>query len=223
MPLKNMPWWLRFAPAAFFLLSFFLLSSEIQEASEGQREAIATLDQIAWQYLGPSRREPITYVALNITALGSYPVLAILVFGMAAFLFAYGKRRYAAQILMAGLGSIWLTRALKSVFHRQRPQALSHLAAVGDFSYPSGHSLSAAAVYVTVAIIGVQIVHKPAARLTVIALCAGIVALIGASRVYLGVHYVSDVLAGFLCGTFLGSFLAAGEQTLGEYLKRRAG
>jgi undecaprenyl-diphosphatase len=94
---------------------------------------------------------------------------------------------------------VW-THLLKGAFERRRPSLVERLVEAGGFSFPSGHSLASAAIYATAAVL----VAVQARRTIDRALCAGVAAAvlagIGASRVYLGVHYASDVLGGYAAG-----------------------
>lgn len=107
-----------------------------------------------------------------------------------------------AALLVGGVvsGSIAVALA-KALFGRARPDLIDHLVEVGSASFPSGHSANSAIVYLTLAILLTQIVPRRAQRLYLIGVAVALTAAIGLSRVYLGVHWPSDVLAGWAFGT----------------------
>jgi undecaprenyl-diphosphatase len=131
-----------------------------------------------------------------VTALGNVPVL-INVTLVAALILAW--RRELAELrllLLVVLGAELLTVGLKLGFQRERPFFAEPLATESSYSFPSGHASVSLALYGTLALILAR--HLPwVGRLAVLAFAAGLSALIGFSRLYLGVHFLSDVIAGF--------------------------
>lgn len=136
----------------------------------------------------------------DLTALGDPPMLVLVVLATAAVLVAAQRRRLAlAVVAITALGALTGT-LLKLLFDRARPAIVPHLVEVGSPSFPSGHAMQSAVIYLTVATLVVRAEADARVRRTVLALAIGLVLLIGASRVYLGVHWPSDVLAGWLVG-----------------------
>ena len=88
----------------------------------------------------------------------------------------------------------------KAVFERDRPDSSEALASAAGFSFPSGHAMSSLAIYGALTIVAARSFDSPRARMLVAVLALALVLAIGFSRVYLGVHYASDVLAGFIAG-----------------------
>jgi hypothetical protein len=115
-------------------------------------------------------------------------------------------------------GAEALTWSLKVVFQRERPSLDDSIATASSFSYPSGHALTSVAVYGVLAYVLLGRLRRPGARVTCLGTLALLVAAIGFSRLYLGVHYLSDVLAGFSVG---GSWLLI-TTTLRERVPARA-
>jgi undecaprenyl-diphosphatase len=99
--------------------------------------------------------------------------------------------------LVAVLGAFLSSELLKLLFHRVRPEPFFAVYAPQTFSFPSGHSLVSPCFYGVLAAIVASRLRPPAARAAVWASAAVLAALIGCSRIYLGVHYPSDVLAGY--------------------------
>ena len=138
--------------------------------------------------------------ALDITSLGSPTVIGLSVAAIVGFLLLQGMYRTALFVFIASGGGWLLNNALKAVFARPRPAIVPHLHEVMSPSFPSGHAMTSAAVYLT---LGALLMHISKGRLTkiycmTIAMLATL--LIGSTRVYLGVHYPTDVLAGWLIG-----------------------
>jgi undecaprenyl-diphosphatase len=138
--------------------------------------------------------------ALDITALGSATVLGLAVFAVCGFLALQGLQRYALFVLVSSLGGWFLNAALKAVFSRPRPDIVPHLREVMTLSFPSGHALTSAAVYLTLGVLLMRVARRPLARFYCLGVAMLATVLVGSSRVYLGVHYPTDVLAGWLIG-----------------------
>lgn len=137
---------------------------------------------------------------IDITALGGTTLLAIMAVLAIAFLLLLGRFRHAAFTAMATGGGAILGSVLKSLFARTRPEVVPHLIEVHSLSFPSGHSLNSAIVYLTLAILLARELAFWRLRIFVVSAAAVLVFLIGFSRVYLGVHFPSDVLGGWSVG-----------------------
>jgi len=112
------------------------------------------------------------------------------------------RLRREATLLAATILSGWVVSTLiKSLVGRPRPTIVSHLAEAGGSSFPSGHSFNSAVVYMGIALALASLSARRGARWSMIAGAALVTALIAVSRVWLGVHYPSDVIAGWLGGT----------------------
>jgi undecaprenyl-diphosphatase len=138
--------------------------------------------------------------ALDITALGSLSVLGLVVTAIVGYMLLQGMRRTALFVLAASVGGWVLNSALKELFERPRPELVPHLREVLTLSFPSGHAMTSAAVYLTLGALLMRVADRRATRLFCMAFALFLAGLIGASRVYLGVHYPTDVLAGWLVG-----------------------
>jgi undecaprenyl-diphosphatase len=139
--------------------------------------------------------------ALDITSLGSHMVLLLVIASAAVFLVIRSRRAAALVLVASGLGAMLLSWSLKLWFARARPDVVEHLVGVYSSSFPSGHALLSAAIYLT---LGAVLTHEfpgVAQRRYFMTLATVLTLLIGLSRVYLGVHWPSDVLGGWCIGT----------------------
>jgi undecaprenyl-diphosphatase len=138
--------------------------------------------------------------ALDITSLGSPSVLGLTVFFVAGFLLLQGLWRRALFVMAASFGGWFLNGALKQLFQRPRPDVVPHLREAMSMSFPSGHALQSAVVYLTLGALSMHIAQRRLMKVYCMTVAMLATALVGASRIYLGVHYPTDVLAGWLLG-----------------------
>ncbi len=137
-------------------------------------------------------------VMLNITHLGDPEFVVVLVTISFGVLLWY-KRYWAAQILfLTCLGAVILNQGLKLVFVRPRPQLWPQLIVEHTYSYPSGHALGSAVLYGFLAVLLAR--EYPRYRLGIYSITILLVAAIGLSRLFLGVHYPTDIIAGYAVG-----------------------
>lgn len=137
----------------------------------------------------------------DMTALGGGPVLTIVVTLVSTFLILKRQWRAAALVVVAIVSGSLAIATLKWLFARARPDIVDHLVTVTSRSFPSGHAGNSAIVYLTLASLLFPIIRETRLRVFVLVAALLLVATIGVSRVYLGVHWPSDVLAGWLFGT----------------------
>lgn len=156
---------------------------------------------------------------IDLTALGSETLLTLAAALTIGFLLA-NRHLLTAALVFGGTVSGSLTVGLaKHLVGRQRPALVDHLVEVGSASFPSGHAANSAIIYLTIALILMQIVAARRARWFLFAATVLLVTAIGASRVYLGVHWPSDVLAGWS----FGALWALAWWALGSWLRSRRG
>jgi undecaprenyl-diphosphatase len=134
------------------------------------------------------------------TALGGVGVLTFITLAVAGFLTLQGKGRAAVFVVIAVAGGIALSFALKSGFDRPRPDLVPHGSIVYTASFPSGHSMMSAVVYLTLGTLLARFQTRRRLKIYVIALAVLMTLVVGVSRVYLGVHWPTDVLAGWAAG-----------------------
>ena len=162
--------------------------------------------------------------ALDITALGSGWVLGVVVAAIAGFMLLQGLRRTALFVLVASVGGWVLNALLKELFQRPRPEVVPHLRDVMSLSFPSGHAMTSAAVYLTLGALLMRVADRRATKIYCMAFAMLLAGLVGITRVYLGVHYPTDVLAGWLVGLSWALFCWLIERAIERKtgLKRRA-
>ena len=139
--------------------------------------------------------------ARDITSLGSIIVLVIITLVVVGYLFLAGKSAVAWLMLIAVFGGIALSDLLKFAFGRARPDIVTPLARVFTTSFPSGHATLSAITYLTIGAVLARSQPSSTISLYFMSLAAFLTMIIGVSRIYLGVHYPTDVLGGWCIGT----------------------
>jgi undecaprenyl-diphosphatase len=201
--------------AALGVLAFAWLATFVR----GGRTQAA--DEAVLRWMGAHRVPWLEVAALEVTFLGN-GIVVVCVAGVAALFLGLLRQRTAAWLLAwSTVGGLVLNSVLKSVFHRPRPQLFAWGAHVLTTSFPSGHAMSAAAVYGTVALLAARFARRRAVRAAVYVVCAVVVAGVAASRMYLGVHYPSDVVAGVVIGAAWAAFCAAALEAAARGRRRR--
>lgn len=189
------------------------------EVREGDTQAF---DDAVLRYLAVHRIPWLENSLLEITALGTGLVVFMIV-GVAALFLWLTRHKYSASLLLvATIGGLALNLALKLSFNRPRPTIIPRVTHVVSSSFPSGHAMSAAIVYATVAYLAARLMEHRLSRIVTMLLAAVIILLIGASRIYLGVHYPSDVLGGYVVGLAWAGFCMATLEVVQRHLRRNA-
>lgn len=149
------------------------------------------------EMLGPPWLEDFAH---DVTALGDIGVLGLIVLVATGFLACAGRRRTALFVVGATGGGALASTLLKLAFARPRPDLVPHATEVTTASFPSGHAMVSAVVYLTLAALLARLVAAPRLKAYIIGVAVVLTLLIGTSRIYLGVHWPSDVLAGWAAG-----------------------
>ena len=136
----------------------------------------------------------------DITSLGSSAVLVLIVAAVIVYLLLIRKAGTALFILVAVAGGQALSSLLKAGVDRPRPDLVSHLANETSLSFPSGHAMVSAVTYLTLGSLAARFLPGRTTKIFVLCLAVLTTLLVGVSRVYLGVHWPSDVLAGWCAG-----------------------
>jgi undecaprenyl-diphosphatase len=140
-------------------------------------------------------------MARDITSLGSVAVLGIVSVVVVAYLLLERSRAEALLVLVAVLGGVAINSLLKIQFARPRPDLFVPAAKVFTASFPSGHAALSAITYMTLAALLARTTVDQRLRYYFVAVAVALTFMIGVSRVYLGVHYPTDVLAGWCIGS----------------------
>lgn len=139
-------------------------------------------------------------VGRDLTALGGVAFLTLLTIAVVGFLWL--RRMFGAMtlVIVATLGSLVVSTLLKWTFDRPRPDLVPHLSMVYTSSFPSGHSMLSASVFLTLGALLARFVTERRLKAYFLIVAGTLTILVGVSRVYLGVHYPTDVLAGWTAG-----------------------
>jgi undecaprenyl-diphosphatase len=183
------------------VLGFFLLAGTVsvggtQRLDERLLLALRHTDDPAVPLGPPALGE----AARDLTAVGGVAFLLIVTGAVAAFLLLCRKHHALWLMLATVVGGMLLNAGLKRVIDRPRPTVVKHLSYVDSKSFPSGHSMLSAVVYLTLGSLLARMVRPVRLKLYFVAVALLLTFLVGLSRVYLGVHYPSDVLAGWAAG-----------------------
>lgn len=188
------------AAASGLLLGFLHLADEV---GEGETAAFDTAVLMLFRnpndindVIGPLWVEE---MMRDITALGSFACLGLLVAGLVIYLLLARMRSAAMLLLVSVLGGAALSTVLKMSYNRPRPD-LTHMSQQFTASFPSGHAMLSAVTFLTIGALLARLVPTHAQRIFVVAAAIFLTLLIGSSRIYMGVHYPSDVLAGWSLG-----------------------
>lgn len=165
----------------------------------------------------PVGPEWIESVMRDITSLGSFTVLTVVTIGVIGYLLIDGKRAAALFVFIAVAGGGILSDLLKYLFARPRPELVAHLVDVRTLSFPSGHAMASAVTFLTLGALLVRVQSRKRLKAYVLSVAIVLTLIIGASRVYLGVHWPTDVLAGWCAG----AAWAMGCWLLAHWLQRR--
>lgn len=138
--------------------------------------------------------------ARDVTSLGSVSVLTLVVGAVSGFLILVRRWRTLALVVGSTVGGAVVNSLLKSLFARPRPTVVPHLTWVLTESFPSGHAMLSAIVYLTLGALLAQLVERRWLKAYLVGVVLSLTLLIGLTRVYLGVHYPTDVLGGWMAG-----------------------
>lgn len=213
-------WLLIALGASILLLAFVRLASEVVEG-----ETLAFDTKILRALRSPA--DPARLIGppwlqgalLDLTSLGSPVILGLVVCAVVGFLLLQARYRTALFVLITSTSAWFVNYALKNAFERTRPSAVPYLRDVASPSFPSGHALTSVVVYLT---LGAVLMHVSTGRITKIYCLATamiLTLLTGISRVCLGVHYPTDVIAGWIVGLLWASLCWGAAQLL----ERRTG
>lgn len=193
VPAPNRP----FVAALLAAAGFAALALAMQQgATEGWDQSLLHLAR-QWRAAHPG----LEAVLRDCSSLGGTPVLTLFTVLAVGYLCSVGRPARATAVALAMASGVSALSAVKGVFSRTRPDPAFAALVQDGFSFPSGHACMSAVFYLTVGVLLAQRHGRRAERLFLLAVAAGLTLLIGSSRVLLGVHWASDVLAGWAFGT----------------------
>ena len=137
---------------------------------------------------------------MDITALGGFAVLALVTLMAAGYLLVRKHWVDALMLLVATIGGTLISEGLKVGFNRPRPDLVAHVVETTSMSFPSGHAMLSAVTYLTLGALLTQSEPQRRIKIYITGAAIALTVVIGLSRVYLGVHYPTDVLAGWIVG-----------------------
>lgn len=141
-----------------------------------------------------------TRIMEDITALGGRTVIGLITLLALGYLLAVRRRALAAALVATIGGGVLANMALKATFARERPDVVSHLVEAHSSSFPSAHAMNSAVAYLAIGAMLAYGQARQAVRIYIMAAAIAVTTLIGFSRVYLGVHWPSDVVVGWAVG-----------------------
>jgi undecaprenyl-diphosphatase len=139
-------------------------------------------------------------VARDVTALGGFTIITIITVALAGLLWLQGHRSTMVFLLVAVAGGSAVSTLFKMGFDRPRPDLVPHGTEVLTTSFPSGHSMMAAVAYLTLAVLSARVQERRSVQVYLLVLAVLLTVAVGVTRVYLGVHWPTDVLAGWCAG-----------------------
>ncbi len=193
----------------FGIGSFILLAENL-----GPDTAQSARDHQVTNWFHAHLRPAVTALAFATTFLGSGVCVGTITVGSAIFFSLRRRYAHASVVAMTMGGGGLLNFVLKQFYHRQRPQLDDPLTTLASFSFPSGHAMGATMLYGLLALLAVRFLKSGRMRAPVILAAFVIISAVGWTRIYLGVHYLSDVLAGLAIGA---AWLAFSWMTIGVF------
>jgi len=127
-------------------------------------------------------------------------VMTLVTLSVAGYLAMVRKHHAMWLVLVSSFGGLLISSLLKDIINRPRPQLVPHLSQVYTSSFPSGHSMMSAVVYLTLGSLLARLVPGRPVKVYCMFVAMALTFLVGVSRVYMGVHYPTDVLAGWTAG-----------------------
>jgi undecaprenyl-diphosphatase len=199
--------WLLVGVAVCLLLwGFLALASEVMEGDTRTLDdkillALRKADDPS-RPIGP---EWVESSLLDLTAIGGPTVLGLVVVSVAGFLVLQTRYHTALVIIATAASGEVANFVMKNLFLRPRPDVVPHLREVASTSFPSGHAMESAIIYLTLGAMLMRLAERRVTKVYCIGMAVFVTLLVGISRVYLGVHYPTDVVAGWMFGFFWAS------------------
>lgn len=198
---QELLWLLVGLGACLLLFAFIRLAGEVMEGSTQALDlrilrALRKAEDPA-KPIGPDWME---FALLDLTALGGPTVLGLVVFAVVGFLCLQARYRTALIILVTSVSGELVNNVMKHAFMRARPTIVPHLREAISTSFPSGHAMDSAIIYLTLGTVLMRVAERRLTKIYCLVVGFVLTLLVGVSRVYLGVHYPTDVVGGWILG-----------------------
>jgi undecaprenyl-diphosphatase len=180
--------------------SFAKLASEVREGETYGFDRRILLSMRRPGDLAPRGSPAVQEAARDITGLGGVAVLGLVTTIAVGFLALDGKSHMAYFAFTSVVGGLIASTLLKDIFQRPRPDIVPHLAYAANTSFPSGHSMMSAVTYLTLGALLARSQERRRLKAWFLLIAASLTFMVGVTRVYLGVHWPTDVLAGWMAG-----------------------
>jgi undecaprenyl-diphosphatase len=189
------------------------------EVRQGETQAF---DVAVLRYMEQRQTPFLDRAAIEVTFLGTGVIVLTIVAVSGMFLWLTKHKHSALLLMVATVGALLLNGLLKAGFDRPRPTVFEWGQHTVSSSFPSGHAMSAATVYITVAYLAARLQRRRIARALTLLAATALIVLIALSRLYLGVHYPTDVAAGVVIGIAWAAFCMAMLEATLLYGRRRS-
>lgn len=180
--------------------AFATLASDVKEGETSSFDRRILLSMRHPGDLSPKGSPAVQEAVRDISALGGVTLLSLVTFIAVGFLVLDGKSHMAGFAAVSVAGGMVVATLLKDVFQRPRPEIVPHIVYASSSSFPSGHSMMSALTYLTLAALLARSQERRRLKAFFLLLAALLTFMVGVSRVYLGVHWPTDVLAGWMAG-----------------------
>jgi undecaprenyl-diphosphatase len=201
---RHQGWWVLVAALLIggALSGFAELADEV---ADGETHAFDRAVMLAMREAGdpgePWGPRWLEMVARDITALGGTVVLTLLTLASIGFMLLTRRWGAAFFVLVSVVGGTLISTTLKNVFDRARPDVVPHAMEATSASFPSGHSMLAMVTYLTLGAVLAEVQTRPRIKIYILSWAVFLALIVGLTRVYLGVHWPTDVLAGWCIGS----------------------
>ena len=185
--------------------------------------ATQNLDEYGLRWINSHQSEALDHVMMEITSLGNFAVVLVMLLVVSAFLWLSNHKLSVVLLALGVGGGFAANNVLKMSFDRDRPSVFEHGADVLTSSFPSGHAMVSTIAYLSVAYLVGRLEPKPAMRRVTWVVAVVIIILVATSRMYLGVHYPTDVIGGIIAGVAWLGFVVAGMHAVQYFAKRTKG
>lgn len=183
------------------LFAFFSIANEVVQGETGAFDAsVLTALRDPANPADPIGPHWVEQTAVDFTALGGFPILVLMTSLAVVFLLMIRRPGTAGLVALSIAGGTLANSLLKDSFGRPRPDLVPHGVEVMTASFPSAHAMMTAITYLTLAALIMRVLPERRLKIFVLSVATGIVVAVGVSRVYLGVHWPTDVLAGWSMG-----------------------